>query len=343
VTFSLQYIPQDDLYATYEEASYNGTGPSLLLGPAKWGVPLIEEKLITDLTSYVPPIYLSSINPAALSSGKYQESLISLPLSQNGSVMFRNTLILKDAPATFDDLKTFSHTVTHGGLVGSYLERGSQFSSADIVGLGGQIMDEAGYPAFNDEFGMEWFQLLGDYDVAGAVTFNTNWDLEMFKHGRVGTIIDGTWNITYLSQILGADNLAIDPWPTYGTGHLSGWVEADSVFLNANVTGDDRFAALAFMGYLLDPDVQVRLAEVGHIPSVTDAQPRNPLIKQAMTAFSRGAAYPRNISDEVLSIYQHELDTAIYSVFVKGVNPSEALKLASDNIVIQLENLPSEP
>ena len=49
---------------------------------------------------------------------------------------------------------------------------------------------------------LDWngLSLLTDYDAAGAVTFNTNWDLDMFKRGRVGIIIDGTWN-----------TLAVDP------------------------------------------------------------------------------------------------------------------------------------
>ena len=343
MTFSLQYIPLNDLYATYQAAAYNGIGPSLLLGPAKWGPSLFDEQLVSDLTSYVPPDFLSTINPVALSSGKYKEYLISLPLSQQGMVMFRNKLIIKSAPPTFDDLTSTAQTVTHGGLVGSYLERGAEFSSADIIGLGGQLMNADGYPEINNQYGLEWFQLLTDYDVAGAVTFNTNWDLEMFKRGRVGIIIDGTWNINYFSQVLGVENIAIDPWPTYGPGNLSGWVEANSVFFNPNTSGGDRLAALSFMGYLLDPNVQTRLAEVGHIPSVSNALPRDPLIKQAMIAFSSGAAYPINISDDVIEIYQDELNNAIYSVFVKGVSPSEALKLASENIVTQLENIPVEP
>jgi ABC-type glycerol-3-phosphate transport system substrate-binding protein len=204
-------------------------------------------------------------------------------------------------------------------------------------------MDEDGYPTFNNQFGVEWLDLLADYDAAGAVTFNTNWDLDKFKRGRVGIIIDGTWNISALAQVIGAENLAIDLWPTYGTGHMSGWVESDSVFLNSNVTGDDRSAALAFMGYLLDPDVQMHLAEVGHIPSVSSTAPRDPLIQQAMRAFSYGAAYPITVDQSVLDLYQKELDKVIQNVFVNGADPSEALKAASDNITVQLNNMQPSP
>ncbi len=343
VTFTLQFIPLDDLYDTYQEASYLGQGPSLLLGPAAWGPTLYDQQLVTDLTPFIPPNFLSKINPPALASGQYDNALVSLPLSQHGMVMYRNTQLIPAVPATFDALTSSAIAATHAGKVGSYLERGSQFSAAAIIGLGGRLMDTHGYPAFNDSYGLEWFSLLADYHQAGAVTFNTNYDLEMFKRGRVGIIIDGTWNISLLSQAIGATNLAIDPWPTYGTGHMSGWVQADSVILNANTTGDNQFAALSFIGYLLEPDVQARLAEIGHIPSVTSAVPRDALIQQALVAFSNAAPYPVAVEDSLVQLYQSELDKAIYSVFSKGVSPSEALLAASNAITTQLNNPTSTP
>jgi maltose-binding protein MalE len=343
VTFSLLYVPLDDLFNTYQEDAYLGQGPSLLLGPAKWGSELFDEELITDLNPYVQPSYLSSINPVALSSGEYHKSLISLPLSQYGLVMFRNTAIISTAPKTFDELDVLSHQVTHGGVVGSYLERGSYYSAANIISLGGRLMDEDKNPAFNDPFGLEWFNQLTAYDDAGAVTFNTNRDLDMFKRGRVGIIIDGSWNISMLAQAIGADNLAIDPWPTYDSGHMSGWVESDSIFLNSNTTGDNGFAALTFIAYLLDPNVQMRLAEVGHIPSVSSTQPRDPLIRQAMEAFSYGVPYPITVDESVLNLYWKELDMAIWKVFMSGISPSNALKAASDNLVSLLRNTENAP
>jgi len=343
VTFSLQYVPLDDLFSTYQEAAYLGQGPSLLLGPARWGPELFDGELITDLNPYVPFDFLTSLYPAALSSAEYHKSLISLPLSQHGMMMFRNTALISTVPRSFDGLIALSQEATHGGVVGSYLECGSYFSAANIIGLGGRLMDEDESPAFNDSFGLEWFSLLSAYDESGAVTFNTNRDLDMFKQGRVGIIIDGSWNISLLTQAIGSDKLAIDPWPAYGTGHMTGWVETDSVFLNANTIDKDRFAALAFIGYLLDPNVQVRLAEVGHIPSVIAAKPRDALIHQAMDAFSYGVPYPITVNESVLNLYWKELDVALRKVFVSGVSPANALKAASDNLVQILRNLQTTP
>ena len=124
---------------------------------------------------------------------------------------------------------------------------------------------------------------------------------------------------------------------------MSGWVESDSVFLNANTTGDDRYAALAFIGYLLDPNVQVRLAEVGHIPSVSTALPRDGFIQQAMDAFSQGIAYPISIDESILNQYWSELDKAIQKVFLNGVSPADALKTANDNLIIFIKNMQTSP
>jgi maltose-binding protein MalE len=343
VTFTLLYIPLDDLYNTYQEAAYLGQGPSLLLGPSDWGPELFNEYLITDLVPYVPENYLAKISPPALTSGKYKNALISLPLSQHGLLMFRNKALISTASGSMDELITLSEQATHGGMVGSYLERGSYFSSPAIIGLGGRLMYDNGYPAFNDEYGLEWLDLLEAYDQAGAVTFNTNWDLDKFKHSRVGIIIDGSWNITLLAQSIGVENLAIDPWPAYGTGHMSGWVETDSVFLNTNTTGNDRNAALSFMGYLIEPDVQMRFAEVGDIPSVMTTQPRDPLIKLAMTAFEGGAPYPITQDESVLSIYWNELDKVIKTVFYEGADPVTALQTAADNITNALIDMKEMP
>jgi ABC-type glycerol-3-phosphate transport system substrate-binding protein len=343
VTFRLRYVPLDELLDAYYKDAYLGQGPSLLFGPAEWGPMLFEAELITDLNPYVPFDYLSSINPVSLSSGQYHKSLISLPLSQQGMVMFRNTSLIPFAPHTFEELISASHEATHGGVVGSYLERGSFFSAANIIGLGGKLMDEDEFPIFDDPFGSAWFNLLNDYDKAGAVTFNTNLDLNMFKRKRVGIIIDGSWNISMLTQILGAENLAIDPWPTYGSGHMSGWVESESVFLNANIADNDRFAALSFIGFLLDPNVQVRLAEVGHIPSVVTAKPRDSLFQQAMVAFSLGVPYPVAVDESVLILYWKELDMAIQNVYSKGISPDEALKISSEDLTQSLNDAMNKP
>jgi hypothetical protein len=97
------------------------------------------------------------------------------------------------------------------------------------------------------------------------------------------------------------------------------------------------------MGYLLDPNVQMRFAEVGDIPTVMTTQPRDDLIKQAMTAFINGEPYPITQDDSVLTIYRNELDLVIRKVFYEGVDPAIALQTAADNITQALNEMNSAP
>jgi maltose-binding protein MalE len=97
------------------------------------------------------------------------------------------------------------------------------------------------------------------------------------------------------------------------------------------------------MGYLLDPNVQKHMAEVGHIPSVLSTQPRDPFILQAMKALAGGVPFPVAIDENILSIYWSELDRAIQAVTTGGIEPSTALNDASENITAAINEMQNTP
>jgi len=97
------------------------------------------------------------------------------------------------------------------------------------------------------------------------------------------------------------------------------------------------------MGYLLEPDVQMRFAEIGDIPTVMTTQPRDDLIKQAMKALIDGEPYPITQDESVLTIYRNELDLVIKEVFYKGADPVIALQTAEENITQALNATKTAP
>ena len=137
--------------------------------------------------------------------------------------------------------------------MGADYEYGFFFAAATLNGVGGKLMDASGNPAFNDAKGVEWVNTLLKIKAAGIPMENNNDnDVNSFKAGKVGWIIDGTWNITALAEAIGAANLAIDTWPT----PLSGYTQTENIYLSANTTGDDQAASWAFMKYFLSADAQ---------------------------------------------------------------------------------------
>jgi arabinogalactan oligomer/maltooligosaccharide transport system substrate-binding protein len=292
--------------------------------------------LVADVTGFTSTPFLASINEAALGAVKYKGALVGLPQTIKGVVMFRNKQVIAAAPATFDDLVTAAKAATKGDVVGADLEYGFFFAAAHLNGIGGKLMEANGDAAFNNEKGVEWLNLLNSFKDAGPTEYYTDNDVNLFKAGKAGIIIDGTWNMTALAEAIGADNLAIDPWPAYGDGHLSGYVQTENIYLNANASGDDQAASWKFMEFFLSPEAQALLVKAGHIPAVAGVEIADPLLKQAVDAFAGGAAFP--VIPE-MGAYWGPMDTALKSVFDEGADPAAALQTAYDSITAKIKEI----
>jgi maltose-binding protein MalE len=335
VQFDVLYVPFDDLRGKYETAAATGGGPTVLIGAADWGPALYDAELVADVSGMASEAFLRTINAAALGAVKYRNALIGLPQTIKGVVMFRNTSIIADAPATFSDLTMASAIVTAGDIVGADLEYGFFFAAAHLHGVGGLLMDDKGNPLFNDDKGVEWLNLLDSFKDAGPTEYYTDNDVNLFKAGKAGIIIDGTWNMSGLAEAIGADNLAIDPWPI----PMSGYVQTENIYLSTNAEGDDKDVGWAFMEFFLSAEAQAILTEAGHIPAVAGVQVSDPLMQQAATAFEGGAAFP--VIPE-MGAYWGPMDTALKSVFDEGADPAAVLQQAYNTIVAAVADIRGE-
>lgn len=329
IHFDLLYVPAEDLRTRFQAEAQDGSGPVLLLGPQEWGPPLYSAGQLSDLPGLDDPSLQAALNLAALGSARYQGKWIALPYTIQGVVLYRNRSLIPSAPATFNDLVSLSKAATKGQVVGADLERGFFYSGAHLNGLGGQLVQPDGQPAFDNERGVAWIDLLNAFDQAGPTETNSDRDLALFEEGRVGFIIDGTWNLDNLSEAIGADNLAVDPWPSYDNGHLSGFVQSESLFLNSRASPAARQAAWKFMQYFLSPQTQQALASIGHIPAIRGVKVADPLMAQAMRALEGGSTYP---AIPQMAAYSTSMDIALKSVFEDHVAPSDALKSAAQAI-----------
>jgi len=296
-----------------------GTGPSVLIGATDWASSFLDADLIYDMNGLVSQDVIDTINPAALGAVTYDGVYAGLPETLKGVVMYRNKTLVPDAPKTFDDV------VAAGN---ASLERGFFFSMPNLItACGGEIADADGMPAFNTDAGVCWLELLNQYPNP---TYNTDDDVDTFKAGQTGIIIDGTWNLGALSEAIGADNLAIDAWPSTENGAMSGVVQTESIYISNNTTGDDLDAATAFVEYFLSKEAQTILSDAtkaAHIPAVSGVEVTDPLLAGAVAAFSGGIAQPR-----FGGCYWGNMDTALNAYFGGEQTAQEALQSAADVI-----------
>jgi maltose-binding protein MalE len=336
IQFDVLYVPPEVLRDRMETATRDSTGPTLLIGPAEWGPSLFDAGVIADLSPLAGNTFSDSINAAALGSGRYKNALISLPYSMAGVVLYRNLNIMPQGANTFQDLVSLAQSSRQGDIQGAILERGFLYSGAHLFGLGGQLMDENGDPAFNNEKGLAWINLLSGFQQAGPVSFNDDQDLDFFRQGKAGIIIDGTWNRVTISDTLGLENVAVDPWPAYGDGRLSGFVQTNGLFLSSQAEGDQRLASWEFIKYFLSADAQETLASIGQIPILKGAPVDDPIISQTMKAMEGGTTYP--VRPE-MAAYTAPLDGAIKAIFSDGASAQDALQSATDAVRSALDAL----
>lgn len=333
VTVEVLYVPFDNLRGKFETEAATGGGPTVLIGAADWGPAEFDASLVADLTADMPADLLATINPAALGAVQYKGALIGLPETIKGVLLFRNKQIIANPVASFADLVTAAKAATTGDVKGAYLEQGFFFSAAHLTALGGSLMNADGSPAFNTDKGVAWLTELKSFADAGPVGYYTDDDINLFKEGKVGFVIDGSWNTSALAKAIGAENLAIDPWPT----GLSGYVQTENIYLSANATGDDRAASVEFIKYFLGTEAQTRLAEptmAGHIPAIAGVTLTDPLMSQTVEGFKAGVAFP---VIPAMGSYWGPMDSALKKVINENADPAAALQEAFDLITTALK------
>lgn len=339
VHFDVLYVPPEDLRRRYETTVREGWGPALLLGPADWGPGLLQAGLISSLDALAPAALLDRLNSAGVEALRLPAGLAGLPYRLEGVVLYRNPSLVLEAPTTFESWVQLARGAHQGETVGAVLDPSFRYSGAHLYGLGGQLIQPDGLPAFNNELGDAWLELLAAYQRIGPLEFQNDNDLNHFKNGQAGFIIDGTWNMASLLEAMGDRNVAIDPWPSYGNGYLSGFVQADALFLNPLSAEADRQAAWEFMVYFLSDPVQTALAQAGDVPAVTDLFVENSLILEAMEALEGGTAYPVLPEFEV---YPPVMEAAIRAHLSEGVDAQTALQTAENDIIQRLsERVPT--
>jgi arabinogalactan oligomer / maltooligosaccharide transport system substrate-binding protein len=336
VQFDVLYIPFEDLLIRYELSANEGGGPSILIGPDRWGPLLFKAGMIANLNVLAEESWLDSFNPPSIELSRYQQNLIGLPYRISGVVLYRNRDIIPEPSEKFDDMVISAQEATEGDRIGAILERSFFYSGAHLLGLGGNLFNDEGHPVFNDEIGLEWIDLLLSFEHVGLTEFSSDNDALFFMENRVGYLIDGTWKREMLADSVGYDNLVIDPWPELTNGYLSGFVQSRNLYLNPRVINESYDLSWRFCQFFLSPQYQRRLTELGYIPALLDIDVEDRLTSQAMNALSKGKPYP---TIPEMDFYITTMDEALFSIFYGSVPPESALNQAAEKISANISQI----
>lgn len=338
VEFDFMFSPHFDLKEKYKEAAQAGGGPAILIGSADWGPELFNDALVGNLANLTDSELLDQINSAALSSVQNSKALMGLPLNVKGVLLFRNANIIPEGPRSAGELMEYVQAATQGEIIGAYLDYGLYFSGGHLEARGGSLMDGEGNPSFNDADGISWMEMLKAFKEAFPVEQNSDNGTNLFREGRVGMVIDDISSTEGLAEAIGEQSLKIDPWPD----DMSGYIQSDVIYLNANLSEHDLDCGYAFMEHLLSAEAQELFsnpAKAGFIPAIDEIELSDPLQAQAALAFQSGTPLP--VLPE-MTVYWEPINIALQSVVEFDADPGEALTLAEQSIVNRLVQLRQE-
>lgn len=340
VIVNLQYVPHDDLFNKFTSGRVEGV-PDLLIGPSNWGPELFDAELVADANTIAGPNLFEKIGKVALEAVEYRNVPIGLPIAYSkGIVIFRNQSILPAAPQTFEEYLEEAKSKTRGDIVGAVIDLGFFQSGAYLAACGGKLMDAQGNPLFDNAAGLCWIDLLKRIQESGLpVEMNTNLDLERFQTGKVGFIIAGTWDAARVSEAIGVENLAIDPWPSFDGGDLSGFIETDAIYMSTKVAPENQAATRTLARYFLSPGAQNTLANpktVAKVPTLIGVEIQDRLMKEALFALEKGTPLP---AIPAMDFYWDPMEEALRSILFKGENPEKALQKAAIQIKVREEGI----
>jgi len=342
VSIEQKYVDAMDMYSMFETAMAAGDGPTMImLVGGDRSASLYDEGYLKDVSGLLSPSLYSNLNEHALEIAQYRDGILGVPFNINGVLLYRNAAIVPEPPSNWDDLIGKATAATAGDITGMVFETGLYFSVGHLYGLGGQLLDEySGEPLFLDDYGVAWLNAMQSVRDAGLPMVNyTEEDVDSFRDGKTGMIIDGNWNAQSMAEAIGAQNLVIDEWPD----GMSGFVQTELISLvnDPEMYKNEEAASIAFMEFLVSEQAQMIWADVAcsnhdlssGVPVIKDLYVADPLVEMAMRAFSGGVPFP---TQSQMVFYWDALNTAITNAIDYYMDPWDELQSAHDTIMSQL-------
>jgi ABC-type glycerol-3-phosphate transport system substrate-binding protein len=339
VQISINYYPEDELLVAFEEASLDGTPPTILFGPSLWGPRLFEGELILDPISMVSAELERRIHPTAWSQVMYESNVVGLPLEFMGTILYRNRLLTDEAPRTVDSWIEAGIGQRGEEGIEVLLDLGFDFSAPQVSVCGGSFLGPEGEVTLEMPEGTCWLELLVELRAIGPAVMNSEDDLQRFSAGGSAWLVEETSSIGEFTDALGVTNVKVDPWPLYESVDrpLQSLVWTENVYLSSGISAKDLEITWAFVEYLYSAESQATLSDfqgAAHIPvDMTVELIDSNMIE--MASMLRAGVPMLLLRDP--EVYIETIEDAVDDVVFQGVEPAVAAQI----LIEQLQQIPA--
>ena len=340
VTVQVVEVPFDEIRDQLSIAGPAGEGPDIVTGAHDWLGELVSNGVIA-------PIDLGADTelyaPVAIEAFTYDGALYGVPYAIENIALIRNTDLVPEAPATFEDLEATALALQADGTVDVPLAL--QQDPADpyhnyplFSALGGYVFaqnEDGTYNAddvgIDSEGGLAAAQKFADWSNAGLISKDVSYDImnESFSTGKAPFAITGPWAVGGFTDA--GINYVVEPIPPVAGGTPEVFVGVQGFMLSAFSESPD-LATTFMVDYLGTEEVQLALFEAGGRPpamlSAYDQVSSDPLIQGFGAAGQLGTPLPA--IPEMSAVFDSWTDA--YSLIFTGSDPVQAFTDAAAQI-----------
>jgi maltose-binding protein MalE len=245
-----------------------GTGPDLLIAPARWEPVLAEAGVIQKLDEQT--IDTSAYLPGLMRQLRTPAGLYALPLSAHTYALYYNQSMVDEPPATLTRLLDQAAT-------GQPVALETTFYGAfwGVQAFGGQLFDPQGRVMPDQEGFGDWLAWLKQAQSEPNIIMSRDEDLlfDLFRTGRVVYYVGGPDRLVELQQALGEDVVGTAPLPAGPRQPAGPFLQAEALMFNAASTPAQTALALRLARFLTNEAQQTRLArQAGRVPANAQVQ-----------------------------------------------------------------------
>ena len=346
ITVAVQELSFGDIRDRLIVAGPAGEGPDIIIGAHDWLGQLVA-------AGAVAPLDVSSVedqfNEAALAAFNYGGQIYGLPYAVENIALVRNTDLVPDAPATFEDVVEIGLQLTADGTVDTPLAlqengNGDPFHNYPIVtALGGYVFglnsDGSYNPAdlgIDSEGGLAAARYFSELSEQGVVNVDLTYDImiEKFSTGMAPFAITGPWALASFEDV----NFVVEPIPPLQGGTPRPFIGVQGFMVSA-FAENPLFASTFVLDFMATEEAQLALFEAGGRPpahngafeTVASADPNI-----AGFGLAGQDGYPMPAIPEMGSVWQAWTDA--YELIFTGGDPEEAFTNAAAQIRTLIES-----
>ena len=340
INVSVLEVPFDRIRDTLSTAGPAGQGPDIIIGAHDWLGELVANGAVLPLDLGADTGLYSDV---AIEAFTYEGQLYGLPYAVENIALIRNTDLVPEAPATFEDLEATALALRDEGTVEIPLavqqNPGDPYHNYPLFsGAGGYVFGENEDGTYNpddlgldSEGGLAAAELFGKWSSEGLISRDVSYDvmIDAFSDGRAPFAITGPWAVSSFSDA--GVNFAVEPIPPINGGTPQVFVGVQG-FMISSFTENEDLAKTFVLDYLGTEEVQLDLFEAGgRPPAMTSAFEQvatDPIIQGFGLSGQQGTPLPA--IPEMSAVWSTWTDA--YSLIFGGSDPTQSFTDAATTI-----------